>query len=130
MQDERINLTQAEWNIMEYLWEHPAASGREITREMERIADWSRSTTLTLLARLEGKGAVRADSEGGKKHYSPLLRREDAALQETEAFLSRVYHGSVSLMVSALTKKQALPRKEIEELYAMLKELEERDEHA
>ena len=30
----------------------------------------------------------------------------------------------------ALTKKQALPRKEIEELYAMLKELEERDEHA
>lgn len=129
MQDERINLTQAEWNIMDYLWEHPAASGREITREMEHIAGWSRSTTLTLLTRLEGKGAVRADSEGGKKRYSPLLHREDAALQETEAFLSRVYHGSVSLMVSALTKKQALPKEEIEELYAMLKELEECDEH-
>lgn len=130
MQGKQINLTQAEWSIMEYLWDNPAVSGRQIVEEMQQVSDWSRSTTLTLLTRLEGKGAVSADSRDGKKHYTALLGREDAALQETEAFLSRVYRGSVSLMLSALTKKQALSKAEIEELSAMLKQLEEGDEHA
>ena len=56
------------------------------------------------------------------------LRREDAALGETKDFLDRVYQGSLSLMVSALTKKQALSREELDELYELLKGLEE-DRH-
>ena len=39
--------------------------------------------------------------------------------------MERVYGGSVSLLVSAMTKKQALSKGEIDELYAMLKELNE-----
>ena len=53
------------------------------------------------------------------------MAREDAVLQETEDFLGRVYQGSLSLMVSSLTKKQALPQEEIDALYALLQELEE-----
>ena len=60
----------------------------------------------------------------GPKVFSPVLRREDAALRETEDFLGRVYHGSLSLMVSALTKKQALSREELDQLYELLKGLE------
>ena len=56
--------------------------------------------------------------------FSLLLDGEDAALRETEDFLSRVYHGSLSLMVSALTRKQALSQQEQDELYELLKGLE------
>ena len=56
--------------------------------------------------------------------FSPVLRREDAALRETEDFLDRVYHGSLSLMVSALTERQALSREELDQLYELLKGLE------
>jgi len=52
------------------------------------------------------------------------VSRDDAALQETEDFLERVYNGSLSLMLSAMTKKQALSKAEIDELYAMLKDME------
>lgn len=124
MAAEHINLTEAEWKVMECLWEHSPRTGREVTRCLEERAGWSRSTTLTLLSRLEAKGAVLGNSEGRKKTFSAALRREDAELHETEDFLSRVYHGSLSLMVSSLTKKQALPRSEIDKLYEMLKELE------
>ena len=86
---------------------------------------WNRSTTLTLLRRLEEKEAVVSDSQGVKKLFYPNVIREDAALQETESFLERVYGGSVSMLVSAMTKKQALSKGEIDELYAMLKELNE-----
>ena len=78
-----------------------------------------------LLRRLEDKGAVSAESEGGVKRYRPQVAREDAAVQETEHLLERVYQGSVSMMVSSLVKKQALSQEEIGKLYAILREVEE-----
>ena len=127
MAADRISLTQAEWSVMECLWEAGPLTGREVTRRMEQRCGWSRSTTLTLLGRLEHKGALESVlAEKGPKVFSPVLGREDAALGETKDFLGRVYQGSLSLMVSALTKKQALSREEMDELYELLKGLEER----
>ena len=124
MSNNHINLTEAEWSVMECLWEHSPRTGREVIQQLEEKAGWSRSTTLTLLSRLEAKGAVSSNSGGAKKTFSAALQREDAAMHETEDFLSRVYKGSLSLLVSSMTKKKALSQNEIKELYAMLKELE------
>ena len=123
-----MELTNAEWKLMEGLWERSPLTGRELTEQMQAQCGWSRSTTLTLLSRMELKGAVTSDSSGGKKLFSPLLLREDAAMQETESFLARVYKGSVGLMLSSLTKKQALTKAEIDELYGILKEMEAKDD--
>lgn len=121
-----INLTDAEWRVMELLWQHEPQTGRELVEALEKIAGWNRSTTLTLLRRLEGKQAVADETQNGVKAFRPLIRREEAALQETEDFLSRVYQGSLSLMVSTMTQKQALSQEELEELYKILQELEEK----
>ena len=124
MENRKINLTEAEWNVMECLWERSPQTGREVTLQLEEKAGWNRSTTLTLLSRLEAKGAVSSGREGSKKTFRAALRREDAVMHETEDFLSRMYKGSLSLLVSSMTKKKPLSRKEVDELYAMLKELE------
>ncbi len=60
--------------------------------------------------------------EGKSGSIPPLVDREDALLQETEDFLSRVYKGSVGMLMSTLTKRQNLSREEIRELYAILEE--------
>ncbi len=126
MTENHISLTQAEWSVMECLWEAGPLTGRKVTQYMEKHCGWSRSTTLTLLSRLEHKGAIESvTAESGPKVFSPLLGREDAALRETEDFLSRVYQGSLSLMVNSLTKKQAISREELVELHELLKGLEE-----
>ena len=97
MTESHISLTQAEWSVMECLWEAGPLTGRKVTQHMEQQNGWSRSTTLTLLSRLEHKGAIESvTTESGPKIFSPLLGREDAALRETEDFLSRVYQGSLS----------------------------------
>ena len=124
MDKETVALSEAEWKVMEELWKDSPATGRALTERLESRCGWNRSTTLTLLRRMEAKGAVAASQAGGVKIFSPLLRREEAALRETESFLSRVYHGSLSMMVSTLSQKQALSQKEIDELYALLKEAE------
>ena len=99
---EKFDLAPAEWNIMECLWELAAG-----------------------LRRMVGKGVVTCDTEGTKNTFSPAVRREDAALAETETFLDRVYQGSLSMMVSAMTRRQAISKEEIDELYELLRQMEE-----
>ena len=124
MNHKHISLTEAEWAVMECLWEKSPRTGRETVEWLDGRMGWTRSTTLTMLRRLEAKGAVAGDTEGELKTFRPLIAREDVAVRETENLLDRAYKGSLSLLVSSLTKKQSLPQNEIDELYAILREME------
>ena len=122
---EQMNLTVAEWNLMECLWEHAPRSGRDAVEYMKRYIGWSRSTTLTMLRRMTEKGLIVADDSSGVLMYSPLVKKEDATAVETRSFIDRVYKGSVGMMLSAMTKKQQLSKEEIDELYEILRKAEE-----
>ena len=121
------DLTPNEWYVMECLWQKGRCTGREAVEHLQVTVGWSRSTTLTMLRRMTEKKMIACTEENGLLVYAPRMDREAAARRETDSFLSRVYHGSVSMLVSALTKKQELSRQEIDELYAILKEAEKRD---
>ncbi len=124
MNDKNIALTESEWAVMECLWEKSPRTGRETVAWLDQKMGWTRSTTLTMLRRLEAKGAVAGNTEGELKTFRPLIAREEVAVRETENLLDRAYKGSLSLLVSSLTRKQSLPQKEIDELYAILREME------
>lgn len=122
-----IDLTPNEWYVMECLWEKGCCTGREAVEHLQKTVGWSRSTTLTMLRRMTEKQMIACREENGLLMYSPMIDRESATRRETESFLGRVYQGSVSMLLSAMTKKQALSQQEIDELYAILKEAEKRD---
>ena len=123
------SLTPTEWNLMECLWEHAPRTGREAAEYMAASQGWSRSTTLTLLRRMTAKGFIECHEENGVKVFSPLIARTDAAVRETDSFLSRVYRGSVSTLLSAVTQRQSLSRQEIDELYEIIRQAEEVQRH-
>ena len=125
MNHQNISLTEAEWTVMECLWEKSPRTGRETVAWLENRMGWTRSTTLTMLRRLETKGAVASDTEGELKTFRPLILREEVAIRETEHLLDRAYKGSLSLLVGSLTRNQSLSQKDIDELYAILKEAED-----
>ena len=122
--EKKLDLTQAEWLLMEKLWAQSPQTGRELTCAMQAQTGWSRSTTLTLLRRLAEKGAVRYEESGSVRTFFPNITRERAAVRQTRDLLGRVYHGSLSMLVSAMTREEALPQEEIDELYALLNEME------
>ena len=125
----RFDLTDAEWAVMEALWACPGSTGRELTAVLAQQNGWSRSTTLTLLRRLADKGAVRCEDSGSIRTFFPAVSRERAAACQTRDLLGRVYHGSLSMLVSAMTREETLPQKEIDELYALLNEMEAKHKH-
>ena len=126
---EQFRLTEAEWTLMEQLWVTPGMTGRGLTDALRSGNGWARSTTLTLLRRLAEKGAVRIEEQGGRQHFFPVVSREDAAARQTRDLLGRLYHGSLSNLVSTMTQEEKLSRTEIEELYAILDGLEENNRH-
>jgi BlaI family penicillinase repressor len=125
MTEQNISLTNAEWNIMECLWDHAPRTGRETIEYLKKHVGWTRSTTLTMLRRMTEKDLIRCEEENGVRVYYPYCKREDAVLKETEDFLNRVYKGSISQLMSAVTSKQELSEEEISRLYDILKKAEE-----
>ncbi|WP_295749408.1 BlaI/MecI/CopY family transcriptional regulator [uncultured Oscillibacter sp.] len=116
----KIDLSNSEWKLMRRLWDHSPRTITELTAALREETGWSKNTVITMLSRLEAKGAVRHEECGRAKRYFPILRREDAARDETESFLSKVYGGSLGLMMSAMVESRQLTESDIAELSAIL----------
>ena len=123
-----VILGQSEWIIMEKLWEQQPRTIMQLFHSLEVDPGWSKSTVNTLLGRMVDKGIIDYEDGGKARQYYPKIRREEAALAETEHLLSRVYKGSVGMMMSTLVRKRDLTKEEIQELYDILNGLEGRKE--
>ena len=121
----KIGLSVSEWKLMDELWEEPPKTITQLTRALEEDTGWGKNVIITMLKRLEAKGAVRHEEGERAKQFYPAVSREDTALEETRGFLNRVYSGSLGMMVDAMVNSRSLSDREIEELKEILKKAEE-----
>ena len=115
-----VSLSVGEWRIMERLWEKNPQTQTELVRDLGPETGWSKSTLVTMVGRLEAKGALTYAEGGRARQYAPAVPRERAALEETESLLRRVYRGSVGMMVNTLADGRGLTEEDIKELSAVL----------
>ena len=113
--------TEAEWKIMEVLWESAPRTMSEITKALEPATGWTRHTVITLLKRMQEKGTVAVDESGDVKRYSPLLSQEEASSQETKKFLGHVFSGKASLLINHLVDSGEITLREMDELMDMMR---------
>jgi len=111
---------------MNILWEYGPSSLMELVKKLEGDTGWSKSTVFVMMKRLVSKEAVSVDADGRVQLYTPLIKRADAEARETGSFLSRVYHGSVGMMLASLAGQKSLSREDIAELRHILDEAEEK----
>ena len=116
----QVNLSDSEWKLMNRLWEQSPRTIMELTASLKEDTGWSKNTVITMLSRLEAKGAVRHEEGARAKAYYPAVDRETAARAETESFLGKVYGGSLGLLVSAMVESRALTEEDLAELSAIL----------
>ena len=117
-------LSDGEWRVMEVLWESPRTL-MELVRELKERAGWAKSTVATGVRRMGEKGLLRSEQAGRAKVFYPCVAREEAAAAETESLLTKVYRGSVGLMVNTLVQSGRISKQELDELYQILEQAEE-----
>ena len=116
----KINFSSGEWKLMKLMW---SKSPRTIGEMVDALADdtgWTKTTVFVMLKRLIAKDAVRMDDSGKYQQYYPLVMRDDASCDETESFLSKVYDGSLGLMVSFLADQKKLTDEDIAALQKII----------
>ena len=125
---EHMRLSDGEWKLMKALWRRQPQTLAELVRALNVETGWSKATVFMMLKRLIAKGAVVMDDSGKLQKYSASIAYADVEPEEAESFLSRVYGGSVGMMVSNLVGRGALSEQEIQELKAILDAAERQEE--
>lgn len=124
--NENISLNNSEWCIMESLWQEQPRTLMQLVREMKRQQGWSKSTTNTMLRRMQEKGYISYEEGEKARLYFTDLKRDEVVLKETESFLKRTYGGSLGLLLNTFVESDQLTKKDIEELRQILHKAEEK----
>ena len=65
----KLNLSDSEWKLMNRLWQTAPMTITELTAALKEETGWSKNTVITMLSRLESKGAVRYEEGSRAKRY-------------------------------------------------------------
>ena len=124
----QLHLSDGEWKLMKTIWAGQPQTLAELVAALDADTGWSRATIFMMLKRLSAKGAVTMDDSGKFQKYCAAIAYADVEPEETESFLSKVYGGSVGMMVSSLVDRGALSEQDIQELRAILDAAETRED--
>ena len=125
--DKLQTVTQSEWHIMELLWESPRTL-MELVGVLSEQQGWAKSTVTTMVRRMDAKGLITYETQGRTKIFAPAVSREEAVVRETDSLLRKAYNGSLGLLVSAMVHRNELSQEDLDELYAILKEAEAKEQ--
>lgn len=114
---------------MKVLWDCAPITITQLTGAMKDRTSWSKHTIISMLSRLETKGAVCYQNNGRAKVYSPVLQRGDAVKRETSRFLDKVFDGRLGVMLNAVMDSRPLTQEDLEELSAVLEKAKEEGNH-
>ncbi|WP_424681522.1 BlaI/MecI/CopY family transcriptional regulator [Frateuria sp. YIM B11624] len=120
-----MSISEAESTIMEVLWRQAPRSAEDILAEVAPRQGWQEGTVKSLLNRLLKKEAIRAERDGRRYLYTPLLSREKYVSQESKGLLDRLFGGRVAPLVAHFSEQRKLSKKDIAELRRLLEELDD-----
>ncbi len=116
------DLTKAEEQIMQVLWQKGPSFVKEIIPELPDPKP-AYSTTSTIVRILQDKGFVSHKAYGPTHQYFALISKEEYSHFTLKKMLNNYFDGSLKEMVSFFSKKEKLDLKEMDELMDLVKKM-------
>ena len=113
-------LTPAQGEIMEIIWDCGEVSASEVRRILGRTRKVARNTVRTLLERMEEKGWINHREEGRTFLYAAAQPREATIGQKVQEVVETVCGGSAEALVTALLDYRGLNAGELMRIRQML----------
>jgi len=141
-------ISNAEFEVLEALWQHYPASANEIIAKLnESVIDsdshntdkksaneknqdkqWHDKTVKTLLNRLVKKQAIGFEKQQRHYLYSPLLEREAYTLKESKSLIERMFSGKLAPLVAGFAKQNDLNKDDISALKSLISDWEKNND--
>ena len=117
---EEYKLFDAEYRLMELVWNLEPVNSTALARRCEEAFGWKKSTAFNLIRKLGERGFLRNDHAT----VTALVKREQVRQYESAAVVERGFGGSLPAFVAAFLRERKLSPQEADELRRMLDESE------
>ena len=121
---ERIKLFDAEYRLMEIVWELEPLSSTELYKACLPRLGWKKSTTYTMLRKLCERGMLRNENST----VTSLVKREDVQRYESRAVVDKWFDHSLPRFLAAFLGEKKLTEEEAEELKRLIDESRKKGE--
>lgn len=121
-----MKLTNAEEQVMKYLWKLDKAYMKDILDEFPEPKP-ATTTVATLLKRMTDKKYVGYNQHGSNREYYPLIKKADYFSKHLNGLIKDFFNNSSSQFASFFTTETDLNEKELSELKGIIeKQLEKK----
>lgn len=114
-------LTEMEEKFADIIWSKEPIESPELVKLCNKEFSWKKSTTYTMLKRLEDKKIFKNENS----IVVALIKREDFYAEQSKIFVEENFGGSLPRFLAAFTRRSKLSDKEIQELQKIIDEHEE-----
>ena len=120
MMTKQYELTEAEWEIIQVVWEHEPCAAPEVQEELAARKNWTYSTVKTLMDRMVTKGLLTTERIRNLILYRAAISQQDAQRGELLRTLKRAFGGAFTPMMQFMVDSDALSQRELDELQGMI----------
>ncbi len=121
---EELKLYDAEYRLMEIVWELEPLSSTELYKACLPRLGWKKSTTYTMLRKLCERGMLRNENST----VTSLVKREDVQRYESRAVVDKWFDHSLPRFLAAFLGEKKLTEEEAEELKRLIDESRKKGE--
>ena len=111
-------LTEAEEKIAALIWDRGEMKSMDLVRICEEELDWKKSTTYTLLRRIEEKGILK----NNKGIVVPEVSREIFMASQSRQYVEKSFGGSLPRFLAAFARLEKLSKEDVAEIQKMIDE--------
>lgn len=126
MLNNQIEITAAEWDVMNVIWDKQSASANEIVFEIQQYKEISEKTIRTLITRLYKKEILTRHKADRVYYYSSNVKEDNIKLKTAKNFLNKLYGGDMKNLVLNFAQHEELSAEEIKELRDILNDISEK----
>ncbi len=121
MASRRYELTEAEWDIIEVVWEHEPCAAPTVQEELAARKKWTYSTVKTLMDRMVAKGFLTTERIRNLILYRSAISQKDAQRGELMRTAKRAFGGTFTPMMQFMLDDNRLSQQELENLEEMIR---------
>lgn len=103
---------ESEYRFCLILWENEPISSARLAAICKEKLGWSRSTTYTVIKRLNERGVIKNDNST----ITSLISKEEIQVSEFDEMMEKTFQGSLPAFLAAFAKRQKLSAEDIEKI--------------
>lgn len=124
MTKKKYEITDAELEIMNILWEESPLTLNEIVNKLSQKEERNKSTIKTLLYRLIEKESVQSKTEKNQKEkiFEPVISQKQYRKKASENFLQKLYYGSTNKLLLNFVEEKKITKKDLQDLLDLIED--------